>query len=58
MGYPILGDPQYGSEASQHFSEGLGLRAQLLCAKQLEFIHPVTGQRLCLESKMDAQIEP
>ena len=56
MGYPILGDPQYGSEASQLFSAGLGLHTQLLCAKRLEFIHPVTGQHLCLESAMDTQV--
>lgn len=58
MGYPILGDPQYGSAASKVFSEELNLHAQLLCAKRLEFTHPVTGQHLCLQSKMDAQIEP
>ena len=58
MGYPILGDPQYGSEASQLFSAGLGLHTQLLCAKRLEFTHPVTGQHLCLESEMDAQLDP
>ena len=42
-GFPILGDPQYGSEASQAFSEALGLRHQMLCAKTLEFTHPITG---------------
>ncbi len=58
MGYPILGDPQYGSEASKTFSEGLGLHTQLLCAKRLEFTHPITGQHLSLESEMDAQLDP
>ena len=56
MGYPILGDPQYGSEASRLLSENL--KTQLLCAKRLEFTHPITGDSLCLESEMDAQIEP
>ena len=54
MGFPILGDPQYGSEESQAFSEALGLRSQLLCAKTLEFCHPITGQRLKLHSRMEA----
>ncbi|MBQ7817480.1 MAG: RluA family pseudouridine synthase [Oscillospiraceae bacterium] len=54
MGFPILGDPQYGSEASKAFSAKLGLSHQLLCAKKLEFIHPITGEVLALESKMDA----
>ena len=53
MGYPILGDPQYGSKESKTASETLGLESQMLCAKRLEFIHPVTGETLCLESKMD-----
>ena len=54
MGFPILGDPQYGSKASSEFSEKLGLETQLLCAKQIEFTHPITGERLCLTSRMDA----
>lgn len=56
MGFPILGDPQYGSPESQAFSEGLGLQHQMLCAKKLEFVHPITGENLVLESKMDAKI--
>ena len=54
MGHPILGDPQYGSEASQSFSWTLGLPYQMLCAKKLEFKHPITGEELVLESMMDA----
>lgn len=52
MGYPILGDPQYGSDESRQF----GLSAQCLCAKTLEFIHPLTGQTLTLYSRMDASL--
>lgn len=55
-GYPILGDPQYSNAASRVQSEKLGLTSQLLCAKRLEFIHPITGEPMCLESKMDALI--
>ena len=53
MGYPILGDPQYGSEASQAMSAELGLSSQLLCAKSLSFPHPVTGVEMKLFSKLD-----
>lgn len=53
MGFPILGDPQYGSEESQMFSEKLGLPHQLLCAKRLELVQPITGETLILESGMD-----
>lgn len=53
MGHPILGDPQYGSEESIALSQKLGISSQLLCAKRLEFAHPITGEKLVLESKMD-----
>ena len=55
-GYPILGDPQYGSGESQAYSLSLGLGHQMLCAKGLEFDHPITGAHLVLESKMDAEV--
>lgn len=55
MGWPILGDPQYGSEGSAAVSEKLGLKYQQLCAKELEFVHPLTGETLILESRMDPQ---
>ena len=54
MGHPILGDPQYGSEKSQSFSRTLGLPYQMLCAKKLELKHPITGEKMVLESMMDA----
>ena len=54
MGWPILGDPQYGSAESQQFSSGLELKHQMLCAKRLEFVHPMTGEKMKLESNMDA----
>lgn len=53
MGWPILGDPQYGSPASAAFSLQLGLTTQLLCAHTLEFPHPLTGETMVLRSKME-----
>ena len=53
IGYPILGDPQYGSEDSQRLSEQFGYTSQLLCAKQLSFPHPVTGEKMDLRSQLD-----
>ena len=55
MGFPILGDPQYGSPESQAYSAELGLTHQMLCARKLEFFHPLTGQAIVLESAMDVQ---
>lgn len=56
MGFPILGDPQYGSEESQKLSEDLGLTSQLLCAKTLSFPHPITGEQMELTSQLDVSI--
>ena len=52
-GYPIMGDPQYGSEESQAFSKTLGLFHQQLCARELIFEHPITGAPMYLVSKMN-----
>ncbi len=51
MGHPILGDPQYGNEHSR-----FGLESQMLCAKSLEFDHPITGDHVHIKSYMDAKI--
>ena len=56
MGWPILGDPQYGTEESQALSCVLGLKHQILCARRLEFVHPMTGENMKLESNMDAAL--
>ena len=55
MGFPILGDPQYNTPKSAVFSASLGLQHQLLCAKQLDFAHPVTGQQMQIRSAMDPE---
>ena len=57
MGFPILGDPQYASPESQAFSRELGLQSQLLCAKALTFIHPITGEKITITSQMDAEMD-
>lgn len=49
MSFPILGDPQYGGLMAMNF----GWCHQALCAKRLEFVHPITGEAFCLESGMD-----
>ena len=54
MGFPILGDPQYGSVESQAFSAGLGMTHQRLCARSVTFFHPLTGEKMHIESGMDA----
>ncbi len=50
-GCPILGDPQYGSDPSRALSQQLGYTYQQLCAKSLEFEHPITGERMVITSR-------
>ena len=62
MGFPIVGDPQYGTLAPLT-STGGGPKdqgeltptrlGQALCAKSLDFTHPITSIPLHLESHLD-----
>ena len=53
LGCPILGDPQYGTEESQRYSLARGYSHQRLCAKRVEFVHPLTGEEVVVESRME-----
>ena len=53
MGHPILGDPQYTTQQAKEISAQMGLTHQLLCAKSLCFVHPMTEKPIFLESGMD-----
>ena len=50
VGHPVLGDPVYGSRASEKLFPELG--GQCLHAKYISFTHPVTGGRLSFESEL------
>ena len=56
-GYPILGDPQYGSPACGEISQKLGLSGQQLCAYSLKLIHPVKEIPLDILTTMDVSLE-
>lgn len=56
MGFPILGDPQYGSEKSREISQKLGVFTQLLCAKTLCFAHPIEGQIVEISSEFHGEV--
>ena len=55
MGYPILGDPQYGSEESQALSRALGYTHQRLCAHSVTFVHPITEKSITISTNMHAR---
>lgn len=46
IGYPVCGDPEYGTPGI------LGLRRQFLHATRLAFPHPFTGERIELDSPL------
>ena len=52
VGCPILGDPQYGTAESQSYSARFGYTHQRLCAKRIEFLHPLTGKPLTITSHL------
>lgn len=54
-GFPILGDPQYATDASRAFSAQAGLTYQQLCAGRLEFRHPITGEGVCIRSRQSVR---
>ena len=56
IGCPILGDPQYGTVESLALSAQLDLPHQQLCAVRLEFVHPVTGEVIRLESRQAVRL--
>ena len=56
MGFPILGDPQYGNEKSREISAKLSLSTQLLQAESLRFPHPVTGEIIEIFSSLNGEI--
>ena len=50
LGHPLLGDAFYGA------SRGLELGRPALHAARLELRHPVTGEKLCLESSLPEEL--
>ncbi len=53
-GFPIVGDPQYFTAPSRAWSDAHGFSTQLLCAKELRLLHPITGAPLVLRSQYGA----
>ena len=50
MGFPIVGDPQYGNDP-------YGLPHQQLCAVSLGFTHPITGKFMEILSKQKVSLD-
>lgn len=57
LGCPILGDPQYGTAASQAFSAAHGLFSQQLCAASLRFSHPLSEKTVEIRSDFVVRLD-
>lgn len=50
IGYPVTGDSLYGSQSPD-------IGRQALHSKRLEFDHPITGERVCVEAPLPEDME-
>ena len=50
----ILAREQLDPDLPEAFSREMGLEYQLLCARQVEFVHPMTKKTITIRSQMDA----
>ena len=53
MGFPILGDPQYGTQEAREYAASLGIHTQQLCAVKLRLSHPITEEEMEIRSQLD-----
>jgi 23S rRNA pseudouridine955/2504/2580 synthase len=54
IGHPVAGDTRYGSSAE---APPAGLRRLFLHAGKLEFIHPGSGEQICIEAPIEAELQ-
>jgi tRNA pseudouridine65 synthase len=56
--HPVIGDTTHGDgKHNQFFREQFGCHRLLLAAVGLSFIHPITGQQLCIRAPLDEAFE-
>ena len=52
IGYPVIGDYTYSNGKNE-----FGIIGQLLHAKKLEFMHPITSEKMILEAELPVEFE-
>lgn len=57
LGFPILGDDKYGDFALNKSLASQGLRRMFLHARKLAFRHPVSGDKVVVESQLPAELQ-
>lgn len=54
--HPIIGDINYGdNKQNPFFNQYFGFKRLMLHAKTLSFIHPITGEKICITAEFDEQ---
>jgi len=56
VGFPLCGDDKYGDFALNKALEAEGLKRMFLHAAQLGFVHPLTGERIALQSELPGEL--
>lgn len=57
LGHPVLGDDKYGNYELNKALRKQGLKRMFLHSASLEFDHPITGEKMRLESPLPAELE-
>ncbi len=57
IGHPIAGDEKYGDADFNRMLRAIGLRRLFLHAASLEFLHPVTREKLRIEAPLPAELQ-
>lgn len=52
LGHPVLGDILYHTDASRALSQKLNISTQALHAQRLDFTHPISCKKLCIEAPL------
>lgn len=50
-GWPLLGDIKYGDEQAVHLAQQLSVKNVALCARSLEFVHPVSKKGMRFQAE-------
>lgn len=54
--HPVIGDINYGdNKQNPFFREHFGFKCLMLLAKKLDFVHPVTSEKITIEVQFDQQ---
>jgi 23S rRNA-/tRNA-specific pseudouridylate synthase len=58
IGHPVLGDKAYGDRGENSFAKReYGITHQLLHARSVTFLHPITKKELHVEAPYDREME-